>query len=62
MLINVKNANDCWHFNIYKQDKFGAQLSSVSKKVFNLRASLIVEQYRIKVKISCKETHFSGIK
>ena len=22
-----KNANNCWHFNIYKQDKFRAQLS-----------------------------------
>ena len=27
MLINVKNANNCWHFNIYEQDKFRAQLS-----------------------------------
>ena len=22
LLINVKNANNCWHFNIYEQDKF----------------------------------------
>ena len=22
-----ENANDCWHFNIYEQDKFRAQLS-----------------------------------
>ena len=22
MLINVKNSNNCWHFNIYEQDKF----------------------------------------
>ena len=22
-----KNANNCWHFNIYEQDKFRAQLS-----------------------------------
>ena len=27
MLINVKNANNCWHFNINEQDKFRAQLS-----------------------------------
>ena len=27
MLINAKNANNCWHFNIYQQDKFCAQLS-----------------------------------
>ena len=27
MQINVKNANNYWHFNIYKQDKFHAQLS-----------------------------------
>ena len=25
MLINVKN--NCWHFNIYEQDKFRAKLS-----------------------------------
>ena len=27
--INVKmpNANDCWHFNIYEQDKFSSQVS-----------------------------------
>ena len=22
-----KNANNCWHFDIYEQDKFRAQLS-----------------------------------
>ena len=30
MLINIKTptiVNNCWHFNIYKQDKFYAQLS-----------------------------------
>ena len=34
LLINVKmptikcyNANNCWHFNIYEQEKFHAQLS-----------------------------------
>ena len=27
MLINVKNANYCWHFNIYEHDKFHAQFS-----------------------------------
>ena len=26
-LINVKNANNCWHFNIYEQEKFLARLS-----------------------------------
>ena len=26
MLINVK-CNNCWHFNVYEQDKFLAQLS-----------------------------------
>ena len=25
--INVKNANNCWHFKIYEQEKFHAQLS-----------------------------------
>ena len=23
----LKNANNCWHFNIYEQEKFHAQLS-----------------------------------
>ena len=26
MLINVKMPTDCWHFNIYEQDKFCAVL------------------------------------
>ena len=26
LLINVKNANSCWHFNIYEQEKFPVQL------------------------------------
>ena len=32
------NANNCWHFNIYEQDKFCAQLSWVWKKFYNLGA------------------------
>ena len=27
LLKNVKNANNCWHFNIYEEDKFHTQLS-----------------------------------
>ena len=27
LLINVQNANNCWHLNIYEQDQFHAQLS-----------------------------------
>ena len=38
MLINVKMPTDCWHFNIYKQDKFCAQLSWAWKKINNLVA------------------------
>ena len=34
------NANNCWHFNIYEQDKFRAQLSWAWKKLYNLRACL----------------------
>ena len=30
------NANNCWHFNIYEQDKFCAQLSWAWKKFYNL--------------------------
>ena len=44
MLINVKNANNCWHFNVYEQDKFCAQLSWVWKKFYNLRAWLSSEK------------------
>ena len=28
-----KNANNCWNFNIYEQDKFRTQLTWVLKKV-----------------------------
>ena len=34
------NANNCWHFNIYEQEKFHAQLSGARKKFYNLRAWL----------------------
>ena len=27
LLMNDKNADNCWHLNIYEQDKFHAQLS-----------------------------------
>ena len=27
---------NCWHFNIYEQDKFCAQLSLARKKFYNL--------------------------
>ena len=27
LLINVRNANNCWHFNIYEHDKLHAQLN-----------------------------------
>ena len=27
LLINIKNANNCWHFNINEQDKLHAELS-----------------------------------
>ena len=29
------NANTCWNFNIYEQDKFRAQLSLVWKRFIN---------------------------
>ena len=31
-------ANNCWHFNIYEQNKFRAQLSCACKKYYNLGA------------------------
>ena len=37
-----KNANNCWHFNIYKQDKFHAQLSM--KKVYLINSVSVCEQ------------------
>ena len=33
---NVSNANNRWHFNIYEQDKFRAQLRGAWKKFYNL--------------------------
>ena len=30
MLLNIKMPTNCWHFNIYKHDKFHAQLSLLS--------------------------------
>ena len=32
------NANNCWHCNVYEQDKFRGQLSWAWKKFYNLRA------------------------
>ena len=32
------NANNCWHFTIYQQDKFHAQLSRAWNKFYKLRA------------------------
>ena len=38
-LINVKMPTIFWHFNIYEQEKFHAQLSWAWKKFYNLGAS-----------------------
>ena len=38
MIINVNNANNCWHFNIYEHDKFHSQLSRVWKEFYKLGA------------------------
>ena len=35
-----ENANDCWHFNIYEQDKFPAQLRSMKKYFLTLGPEL----------------------
>ena len=35
------NANNCWHFNIYEQALFRAQLSWVWKTFYNLGASQV---------------------
>ena len=32
-LINVKNANNCWHFNIYEQEKISCSVELSMKKV-----------------------------
>ena len=31
MLINVKNANNCWHVNVYLQDKYTCESIKASK-------------------------------
>ena len=38
----IYHANNCWHFNIYEQDKFHAQLSWAWKKLYNLETCLCV--------------------
>ena len=38
-----ENANNCWHCNIYEQEKFHAQLSWAWKKFYNLGAWLDVD-------------------
>ena len=35
-LLFLKSANNCWHFSIYEQDNFHAQLSSVCEQFYNL--------------------------
>ena len=58
MLINVKM--NCWHFNIYEQDKFGAQLSWVWKMFYNLSACslklvIMARNHKIHVRIANSE-------
>ena len=38
---NAKNATYCWHFHIYYQRKFHAQLSCAWKKFYNLEAKCL---------------------
>ena len=47
------NANNCWHFNIYEQDKLPAQLSWAWKKFYNLGARSLPITDAINTKISC---------
>ena len=71
LLINVTNANNYWHFNIYQQSKFYAQLSSEWIKVYNPEArcqygNLNCSKYRkiaVKSENGCNvnnRTRFSG--
>ena len=41
LLMNDKNAKNCSHLNIYKQDKFRAQLSWAWKQFYNLGAEFV---------------------
>ena len=36
-LINVKNANNCWHFNIFEQEKISYSVELSMKKVLKPR-------------------------
>ena len=40
-----ENANNCWHFHIYLQRKFYAQLTWARKKVYNLGAMLFIAEH-----------------
>ena len=41
MLINVKNANNCWHWNIYEYGQFSTHLSWALEKLYYLYSSVI---------------------
>ena len=44
MLINVTILKIAWHFNIYEQDKFGAQLSSFITSFPDLLTQLVANR------------------
>ena len=44
--------NSCWHFNIYEQDKFRAQLSWVRIEFYNLGAWWYLPAAKIQTRLS----------
>ena len=61
MLINVKNANNCWHFNIYEHDKFHVQFSfSMKKKFYNHEAKILWKTMKTQRKC-CIKQHFAWL-
>ena len=50
------NDNNCWHFNVYKQNKFHAQLSSERKKFYNLGArTFFIASFRFGIRVRFNE-------
>ena len=45
MLINVKNANNCWHFNIYQHDKYNIREFKRKKKSLFFSVSVFVSSW-----------------
>ena len=60
--IKYQNANNCWHFNIYLEEKFHAQLSWAWQKFYNLEprklslfASVMIDEESLEHEIALQQ-------